>query len=45
MLNEMNYNEIVNKIDRFHNEKNVIKMRIINEMKFSFNLNQISFKN
>ena len=29
----MNYNEIVDKVDRFHNDINVTKIGIINEIK------------
>ena len=49
MSNEMNSNEILNKFDRFHNDTNIIKTRIINEMKcnkffFNLNSNTIFFK-
>ena len=30
---EMNFNKILNKFDRFHNDTNVIKTKIINKMK------------
>ena len=33
ILNEMNFSEILDKFDRFHNVTNVIKTRIINEIK------------
>ena len=33
MLNEMNYNEIINKFNEFHNGINIIKIEILNEMK------------
>ena len=42
MLNEINFSEILNKFDEFHNVANVIKIEIVNEMKlieFFFNLN------
>ena len=38
ILNEMNFNEIVNKFDGFYNDINIIKIKIINEF-FFFNLN------
>ena len=31
--NETNFNEILNKFDRFYNDKNIIKIRIINKMR------------
>ena len=39
MLNKMNFSEILNKFDEFYNDINVIKIKIVNKMKFSFNLN------
>ena len=33
ILNEMNFNEILNIFDGFQNDTNVIKMRIANKMK------------
>ena len=45
MLNKMNFNEILDKFDIFHNGMNVIKTIILNEKKFSFILNSnIIFK-
>ena len=35
MSNEMNFNEIFNKFDWFYNDKNLIKIKIINEIKYS----------
>ena len=35
MLNEMNFNEILDKFDRFDNYINIIKTRIINEINSS----------
>ena len=40
--NEMNSNKILDKIDTLHNDTNVMKKRIVNEIKwnaFFFNLN------
>ena len=36
--NEMHFNEIFDKFNEFYNDINVIKIRIVNEMKSSFNL-------
>ena len=33
MSNEINSSEILNKVDRFHNDTNVIEIRIVNEIK------------
>ena len=33
ILHEMNYNKIYNKIDEFHDHTNIIKIKIINEIK------------
>ena len=33
MSNKMNYNEIFNKFNRFYNDKNIIKIIIINKIK------------
>ena len=32
-LNKMNFNEILDKLENFHIDKNVIKTRIVNKMK------------
>ena len=39
MLNEMNYNEILNEINGFQNDINIIKIEIINKTK----LNEMNF--
>ena len=33
MLNEKNFSEILNKFNGFHNDTNVIKTKIVNEIK------------
>ena len=48
MSNKMNFNKILNNIDRFYNSTNLIKSKILNEIKlnkilFNFNI-QIPFK-
>ena len=32
-INEMSFSEILNKFDEFYNDINIIKIRIINEMR------------
>ena len=50
MSNKINSNEIIDKFDEFHNGINVIKTKVINEMKlneffFKLNPNNIFLKN
>ena len=39
ILNEMNYSKILNKLDEFYSNTNIITTRIINKIYSSFNLN------
>ena len=39
--NKLNSNEIHCKFDRFHNDKNIINIKIINKISFNLNLNDI----
>ena len=43
-LNEINYNKIHDKFNKFYDSTNIIKIIVINKMK-SFNLNLKPFRN